>query len=118
MRHRYTSDDLMRMRNQIPIAYVIATALALPWKRSKSRNWPALTTAGTADWSMPCSNGPATIANCARPAVWWNSSGSSVCSETRQVVKFPRQRAKELEPFCAVKQSPETMDRVKKLVAR
>ena len=35
MRHRYTSDDLMRMRNQIPIAYLIAEILTLPWKQSE-----------------------------------------------------------------------------------
>jgi hypothetical protein len=35
MRNRYTSDDLMRMRNQIPIAYLIAEILALPWKQSE-----------------------------------------------------------------------------------
>ncbi len=35
MKNRYTSDDLMRMRNQIPIAYLIAEVLELPWKRSE-----------------------------------------------------------------------------------
>ncbi|MCX6071433.1 MAG: CHC2 zinc finger domain-containing protein [Chloroflexi bacterium] len=35
MKNRYAPDDLMRMRNHIDIAYLIADVLALPWKRSE-----------------------------------------------------------------------------------